>query len=347
VVPGIGGERPTHVAVMIRATRAHFHGTLRCASWCACPVCSVALRIERSNDVVKCVNWWRDNPDCEVLLLTLTLAHSMGDDLRALNKALQRCWRHLWAGKPGARLKRLLGLDHYIRGADHTHGTNGWHPHFHAVLFVRTIPDAARALSELKARWHSAVLRELGREYAPSWSKGVDLRPAKREGDYLVKLGLELTSSETKTASKGRTPWEIARSAAAGDHDSVVLWDVYVKAMKGVRQLVWSRQLRKLAGVGEELTDEQIVNAEGNDAEEVHVADVPVRVWHEVAHKPGALYAIKLGAETGGRMGVAHAINLYRYGLAPPDPGEPTDQLTLDLFAAMAPVIPASSLAAA
>src|SRR5690242_19202818 len=77
IVPGIGGVRPTHVAIMIRATRAHFHGTLRCASWCACPVCSVALRLERSRDVVKCVNWWRDNPDCEVLLLTLTLAHSM------------------------------------------------------------------------------------------------------------------------------------------------------------------------------------------------------------------------------------------------------------------------------
>jgi hypothetical protein len=327
------------VHVMLRetdgGTRGHFHGTARCASWSACPVCSSALRIERAREVVEAVKWWRSTGGT-VELLTLTLSHGMGDDLRALRTGLQECWRVLWAGAPGKRLRAALGMEHYVRGTDDTHGRNGWHPHLHVVVFVNPFRRDRRAVELLKARWHMCVTKVLGRHHAPSWRRGADIRPCEHE-EYVAKLGLELVSTHTKTG-EGVTPWQIANRAAAGDARFLNLWTQYVNAMLNVRQLVWSRHVRKAAGLGAELTDEEIVAAEGRDAEETHVASVPSRMWDAFAHVPGALFAVLRAAEDRGRMGVAEAVAQFTYGLAPPDTGDPPDQLTLDLFNSIAPI---------
>lgn len=326
-----------YVDVMLRDTaggpRAHFHGAARCACWSACPVCSSALRIERAEEIRRTVEAMKVQGYLP-FLLTLTLAHSMGDDLRSLSRALQKCWRSLWAGQPGKKLRASLGMDHYIRGDDTTYGRNGWHPHWHVVMFARRQPSAA-AVDRLKASWHAAVLKTLGRHYVPTWTRGADVRACRRD-EYIAKLGLEVVSAATKTDG-GLNPWAIARRAAAGDHESLELWTTYTAAKRGARQLVWSRQLRAAAQLGAERTDQEIVDAEGRDADETHIASFPAHLWREVARCPGALFAVLRGAEDGGRMGAAVAAGLYLYGLAPPERGELPDPIQLELFALIAP----------
>jgi hypothetical protein len=107
--------------------------------------------------------------------------------------------------------------------------------------------------------------------------------------------------------------------------------------MKGVRQLTWSRGLRAAAELTDERTDQEIVDGIDDEAAELHVASIPADVWDEIAAAPGALYAIKRAAESGDLLQIAAAIALYRWGLAPPDPGEPPDALVLELLQQIAP----------
>jgi hypothetical protein len=303
-------------------------------------VCSAQLRGERSKIVVQCVQWWRDQGDGrDVELLTLTLRHELGHDLRVTDRALKRSWRSLVQGKPWKKLARRLGVCYYIRGRDDTHGRAGWHPHFHVVLFTqptRGIKARAKAVTLLRRRWEKCVARHVGQEYVPTW-RGVDLRLCKKD-EYIAKLGLEVTSPATKIARRGGlTPWQLGQLAAAGDESARGLWKLYVRAIKGSRQLTWSRGLRSAAGITDQRSDQDIADGIGEDVEETHVASIPAEIWEEIADKPGALYALKKAAERDGALGVATAIGLYRWGLSPPEPGEATDQLVLDLLIAIAP----------
>jgi hypothetical protein len=282
-----------------------------------------------------------------VELLTLTLRHELGDDLGELNRARQRAWRIFTAGKPWKRLATRLGVAHVIRGTDDTHGAAGWHPHLHVLLFTRPPAEGARArarlLTELRHRWARAVRKSIGPDHVPNW-RGVDLRPCRKD-EYVTKLGLELVAPNTKRARRGgATPWDIASSAAAGDQTAAVLWVGYTKAMKGVRQLTWSRGLRVAAALEAEKTDQQIIDGVDDDAAELHVASIPAAIWDEISGHAGALFAIKRAAESGGVLAVAATIALYRWGLAPPDDGEPPDPFVLELAREIAPSSPVRRL---
>lgn len=339
MLPGLDGSA-RFVDVMTRETergrRAHFHGVRRCACWYGCASCSPTLRSHRGAEVTAAAKWWRDQGGT-VELLTFTIAHRETDDPRELILAFRKCWRRMFSdGAPGKRRKKALGIHHYIRGSDQTYGRNGLHPHFHVVLFTRPNERTRNAVANLKARWAEVVRAQLGREHMPSYARGVDLRRCKKD-DYLAKLGLELVQSETKRARRGGlTPWAIARAAAAGDHDAIVRWDRYCKGMRGEHQLSWSHELRKVAGI-KARSDKQIIENEDGDAEETHVASIPVEIWSEVAWSRGLRYDIKRAAETAGRQGVANVLALHLYGLAPPEEGEPPDAVQLELFDAIAP----------
>jgi hypothetical protein len=108
-------------------------------------------------------------------------------------------------------------------------------------------------------------------------------------GDYFAKsvyspesAAWEAASSSTKKGRKGsRTPWQLLDSArTTGDMDDLDLWNEYEVATKGKRALTFSRGLRDLLGVGAEVDDETIADAEVGDAADTgfYVAD-----WKPVA----------------------------------------------------------------
>jgi len=191
-------------------------------------------------------------------MLTMTVRHAVGHSLKGLRSGLARAWRRLWQGRAGVERKERWRILHSVRALEVTHGDNGWHPHLHVVLFQAAAEHSPAAVDELREAWAHAVAVELGPSCVPSDARGVDARPL-QVARYLTKLGLEVASIGTKRGRRSsRTPWEIAHDGAAGDAASRGLWQSYTRAMKGARQLFWSRGARRFFGLGRERADEDL-----------------------------------------------------------------------------------------
>ncbi|MBX3704576.1 MAG: protein rep [Steroidobacteraceae bacterium] len=288
------------VGIGMRGGRARFTGLMRCGSVWACPVCSAAIRAERAAEIGQLYRWQLERGG-EILMLTVTVAHGMGDDLRTVRQGVANAWRTVQQGRAWKELRSLYWLSGYVRALEVTHGRNGWHPHLHILLCLdKPLSDRARELMRrsLSARWQLAVSRVLGAQHRPNDGNGCNLRPA-HEAEYIAKLGLEVADVHTKGAKRGnRTPWQIAAEYQAGNRNYGVLWQAYARGMLGARMLTWSRGLRVACGLVPELTDEEIVNAEDAEPTE-RVMLLPAVVWREL--RDGPAWLLLDAAETGSR----------------------------------------------
>lgn len=112
-------------------------GVMTCASVHSCPCCAAAIMTARAKEITQALdNHRRDR----TALVTLTLRHHAGIPLLVLRTLLGRAFSSLWSGKKGQELKRQLGLVGTIRSAEQTYGSNGWHPHLHALFFFDGAP---------------------------------------------------------------------------------------------------------------------------------------------------------------------------------------------------------------
>lgn len=230
-------------------------GVLSCGSVWACPVCSQRICSHRAEELKTCVREWKAGT---VLMLSLTVRHALGHNLRRVRKGVAGAWRRIWQGRKAAHLRAMFHVKHHVRALEVTHGENGWHPHLHVLMFC-TAEAKPEALEYLREQWIAAVEAELGSEHAPDWSHGVVLTPG-GAGGYLAKLGLEVTHHHTKSARRSsRTPWDIALDAVNGDEKSAALWRSYCRDMKGARQLTWSRGMRRFFGLGARDSDAAVV----------------------------------------------------------------------------------------
>jgi hypothetical protein len=189
----------------MRDGKAHFHGVMRCGSVWECPVCQLAIKAKRAEEVRRLVEWHGHEG---AYLLTLTIAHGIGDDLRISREAVSKAYRLMIQGAPWKRISLRFGFVGAVRAMEVTHGRNGWHPHIHAILLLRPLSaDEREQLRDwIARRWIEKVKKVLGDGAAPSMERGCDLRPCRR-ADYLAKLGLELTAPVGKTARQGnRSP---------------------------------------------------------------------------------------------------------------------------------------------
>jgi hypothetical protein len=263
----------------------------------------MAIKAERAEEVRRLVDW--HGPD-GTNLLTLTIPHGIGNNLRASREAVSLAYRLMISGAPWERMMKRFGLVGAVRAIEVTHGPNGWHPHIHALLLLRPLSTAER--EELRRwiarRWIEKVKKVLGQGVAPSIEHGCDLRPCRRS-DYLAKLSLELTAPRGKEARHGnRSPLQIALDfLATGDEADLELWQAYTAGMRGARMLTWSRGVRAAAGLTEEeKTDEEIV--EGENGDETVVAVIAGTDWDDVRDRPNAKLALLSAAEDGGANAV-------------------------------------------
>lgn len=174
----------------------------------------------------------------------------------------------------------------YVRAAEVTHGSHGWHPHLHVLVFLERAPDTLRAFGrlrgELSRMWGDAVARELGESHRPSLRRGAHVKVCNGEvGDYLSKLGLEVASDLEKDRSSGASPLQLLEAAREGDVESASLWRRYARAMVGMRQLTWSRKTRQALALPREREDIELA-IERADATDEDVLEVPADTWKRV-----------------------------------------------------------------
>jgi len=301
-------------------TRLGVEGVMSCGSVWSCPICARRIMTVRAQEIQAAVS---AHGRSRVYMLSLTMRHAHGDSLALLAGMLATAYGALKSGRVGRELRRLAGWIGDVRSAEQTHGRNGWHPHLHALWFVDTAlsPDAELALSLAWARavertatrvlvaaerGNEALLaklvgqrvaRELGCAGVLSAMRRARITPdlvhgcrvsRVTDGAYLAKMGLsfEAAFGAEKRAKKGhRSAWQIAEDAAAGDPLARALWSEHHLAMRGRRQLTWSRGIRAALGLTEELEDQSIAADIGpcEDEDSRQIATVSHVAWDAMA----------------------------------------------------------------
>lgn len=192
------------------------------------------------------------------------------------------------------------------------------------------------------AAWLEKAGFRPNRAHGVKWDRIHTARDAKAMGEYIAKIqegkgarardvgvGNELARLDLKAGAKmrgadatSRTPFEMLAAyrqlraldaetaAAAGiDVDARLarlreLWHEYETATRGRRAIEWSRYLRDALGMGEEATDEQIIDA---DQAGTGFAAVDADTWRRIC-RLRLDYEIVMSAELGGFDGLQAAL---------------------------------------
>ena len=212
-----------------------------------------------------------------------------------------------WAHEGPDGLRRLYAGQ--VRAFDLTYGeANGWHPHYHSVMFFdpSTTEDQRQAYLRRARDRYIVALKKAGRNASAS-SIGWDVRQITTNNDissYLAKVeggwgaGLELTRSDLKKSHGGRTAWDLLRAASEdGDMDASRLWWEYEAATKGKALVQVGNGLAKRFHVPElELSDEDLAAKEMEELP-VYVSVFSASEWSWLVVEGLACTAIEVAVE--------------------------------------------------
>jgi len=224
--------------------RACYSGLYRCGDFWRCPSCRVTLGIRRARQIETALRAHVDAGG-SALLATYTVPHTRDESLPVVLARLADTWRryakHAWRDVLGA---------HYVgnvRALEVTHGVSGWHPHYHALVYISPgLPYLTPVAVSLAERWSEVA--------GADWR--ADVRQVARDG--VAAVARYLTTDGVAGAS-----YEVASPAAkvpAGRSYVQILYDYgrfrssvdaalvyeYAAALHGVHHLTISPRLRRL-----------------------------------------------------------------------------------------------------
>ena len=273
--------------------KAFYQGLMACGDIWGCACCAGKISERRRLELQAAIAsatalGWSTH------FVTLTVPHGIGDDLDLLLEALSGSLKRLSTGKYS--IKRQLSerfpgsvLHGYIRASEVTHGLdNGWHPHFHILVF--TSPDLAP--------------RDLWSVYSPAWQRacrlsglpepsdlhGCTVQDGTKAAVYASKWGLEdeMTKAHTKQSrGKGATPFGLLDAILDGEDPvypkplATALFVQFTKSFKGRRQLFWSVGLRAKLDLAPELSDQELVDLP-DDERAVQLATLDDDDWRAI-----------------------------------------------------------------
>jgi len=274
------------VVYNFQARNARFTNLQTCGSVWDCPCCSSSISEKRRVELNDLLIYARTSKFFPIML-TLTVKHNYADNLANLLDSLKEAKRRMTNHRGYKKVKeKLIGT---VTATEVTGGgVNGWHPHFHMILILKTSTEeeALALVKTLKQPW-LVSLRAEGLEGSDA---AFQVQNASAAGKYITKWGAaeELTlAGKKKGMGAGRTPFQLLADYADDDSRAGFLFQEYARAFKGRRQLVWSNGLKKLAKINEQ-SDEDIAAEEVRKFEEslcdhlVH-SFTPAE-WKEVRH---------------------------------------------------------------
>ena len=278
----MSADKSVQVSLDIQANRARYNNLRVCGRVWPCPFCSAKISERRAAELAGAMAIAKAQ-GLKVALLTCTVPHVVQDALKTLLAGLLKAWRAFVGDRVGKSIRADLGLVGTIRNVEATCGANGWHPHFHCLVFYKAAVDLVEIESRWSAHWqHVCVKAGLRR---PSVEHGLTLQNGDFAAAYVSKWGLEheLTKSMHKTGRKGgRTPFDILRDYEKGEQkeENARLFREFVAAFHGVQQLHWSHGLKKLLAV-EEVTDEEMALHEDERPTRL-ICELDTRQWKAV-----------------------------------------------------------------
>jgi len=327
-------------AVDVRRTSAGvvgFAGLASCGNIWLCPVCNAKVMARRSLEIGVALSW-AQREGFNMLWGSLTVRHNAQSDLKQLLDLQRKAWRGVINSKfwkaanatettehvhtrvcgPQCDRKQSIILTNqpgrigYIRASELTIGKNGWHPHFHPLIFWRGTRAAAQAFADkVVAEWvyqverHGGEAREEGGQQLRVISSKVQFESI---GDYVMKqtfdhsaIAMELVWSQNKTGwvTKGRAAktephWSLLAKIALGPGSHIAEVDRWAQLEDGIpfhRMISWSRGLREFAQLGTEVSDEEIVAEEVGTAND-SVCFILPEGWVKLRDEPEQLALI-------------------------------------------------------
>lgn len=274
-------HRDVELKLSLEYRKSFVAGCECCGSVWGCPICAPKITERRRVEVSEAMDRAKEM-GLKVMLLTLTVPHGMGDDVRVVLDQMKQAWRRGSTSRSGKTMRKMIGLKGTIRVLEVTYGDNGWHPHFHIMLFL----DTSWTTESIRQIWYPIWLdgcRKSGLA-DPSEAHGCRVDDGARAARYVTKWGMdsELTKGHLKTGKKSVNPWDLLRLYTFGLDDRRIspelrtlviglnidrskagsLWQVFFYAFKGARQLYWSNGLRALLGFTKEKTDQELAEEE-------------------------------------------------------------------------------------
>lgn len=277
-----------------------------CASVWMCPVCAAKISEKRRVELTTGISNWHDQGG-KVVMMTITVQHNHRTAFKKTLAELQTAYRSFLMSVPVKREMDSIGVVGRIRALETTYGENGWHPHFHVLLFVKSDDiHLEQSQTTLLDQWKRTCKRK-GMS-APN-EHGLKLHDGAYASAYVSKWGLEseMTKGHIKKSRTGYSPFDLARydlgiyqgdAVPLAPGQAKQLFKEYAYCMKGKRQLVWSDGLRDRLGLKVELTDQQLVDQ--IEDQEILFVQIPLEMWKIIlkAEKRGeVLESCKLGLE--------------------------------------------------
>lgn len=311
--------RADSVSVRHNGAFAGFAGLTTCGSVWVCPVCNAKVMARRALELGSAVAA-AQGMGWQVGFMTLTMRHNSGQSLGSLWDCLSYAWGQVTAGQHWVKAKARYGIEGFIRVAEVTVGSNGWHVHIHCLVFFSApVADDQGLMAWMFPRWQRALVRKgldaplaLGQDsrilegpadeaLATYLTKSVD------RGQVTNRIGLEMTSTQSKNARNRlstRTPWMLIDEwFGDGDADAMMLWHEFEKASKGRRQITWSQGLRETLGLTVEKSDEEIAAEElGSKADDLLY--ITKDGWRDVVKTPPLIPQILEVTERSGLTGL-------------------------------------------
>lgn len=289
---------------------ASYAGLQTCGSVWACPVCAAKVAERRRVELQAAMATHKARSGA-ITLLTLTTPHQKIDKLVDLLEMQGKALHRFWRDRTVKAVFEEMGTIGHVRALEVTHGrkspsNNGWHPHYHCLMFCGSGVDLSRFDGpqmkdwqvRLYLRWAVCCVKSgLGE---PSFEHGLKLDDGTKAGNYAAKWGLEdeMTKGHTKKALHGETPFDFLRAYLADgkDRQAAALFQEFAETFKGKRQLSWSKGLKSMFAI-EEASDEELSTRIEETA--VLLGLLTVDQWRDVLKVDGRATVLEIAARSG------------------------------------------------
>lgn len=302
---------------------AGFGGIFHCGNVWLCQECARRVAAERASELQAVLTHYLCRGGWAVLV-TLTMRHHRYHGLEQCRAAVSKGWKAVTSGGAWQADKEITDYAGFCRSLEVTESpVNGWHVHVHAVLVFNSRPDRdtlEQVTDGMFRRWSAAVMR--AGMPAPTEDYGLDVQhldldaaPAQLAEQsrtwarYITKGIAQETLLGVAKEARGtnRSIRQLMRDALVPQawedpvsHEIVHTVDLtarkrlkeYERVMSGARQVTWSQRehnIRKIAGLGEDRSDEEIARdeLEGED-----VAVLPSDSWRTVEPRATELLSV-------------------------------------------------------
>ena len=296
----------------VEREQANFGNLQRCYSVWNCPICSMTITEGRRTELKQGLSNWTDAGG-HAYLATFTNSHHRGDNLDQLLTGQKKAFVKFWEKTKVKEMLKRLGYKGRIVATEVTWGEqNGWHPHYHMILFFDHEINHQGLQTFLALQWQEACIKA-GLK-APDLIHGVDVRNGTYAAEYVSKWGLEeeVTKGHLKKGLNGSlTPFDLLRGSSTNNHYKT-LFKQFADVFKGKQQLVWSKGLKELLGI-KQVTDEELI--EETEKTSIEIRELGDLIWQLILKYEKRAHVLELveqdyqdGTDTLGDfiMGLAH-----------------------------------------